>query len=83
MENSAAVAGLLWDSWLPASVRKLIASALPGGEEDAGRYRRQTAVRPVALPSCFCEVGCHEAGKYRPRLMLHAGSVGVLRCGQF
>ncbi|MFE9867834.1 HD domain-containing protein [Streptomyces sp. NPDC005506] len=30
LEDSAAVAGLLWDSWLPASVRKLIASALPG-----------------------------------------------------
>ncbi|WUJ18677.1 CRISPR-associated helicase Cas3' [Streptomyces sp. NBC_00390] len=35
MEDSAAVAGLLWDSWLPASVRKLIADALPSGVQDA------------------------------------------------
>ncbi|WP_447042229.1 CRISPR-associated helicase Cas3' [Streptomyces sp. DSM 118878] len=32
MEDSAAVAGLLWDEWLPASVRRVIAAALPGGE---------------------------------------------------
>ncbi|MFE9387570.1 CRISPR-associated helicase Cas3' [Streptomyces sp. NPDC007025] len=35
MEDSAAVAGLLWDWWLPVSVRRLIASGLPGGEADA------------------------------------------------
>jgi CRISPR-associated endonuclease/helicase Cas3 len=35
MEDSAAVAGLLWDSWLPASVRNLIAESLSGGDEDA------------------------------------------------
>ncbi|MEU1126071.1 CRISPR-associated helicase Cas3' [Streptomyces sp. NPDC005899] len=35
MEDSAAVAGRLWDEWLPLSVKKLIADALPGGAEDA------------------------------------------------
>jgi hypothetical protein len=37
MEDSAAVAGRLWDEWLPLSVRTLIATALPGGESDARR----------------------------------------------
>lgn len=34
MEDAAAVAGLLWDEWLPGSVRRLIGAALPGGEGD-------------------------------------------------
>ncbi|MFF9778469.1 CRISPR-associated helicase Cas3' [Streptomyces sp. NPDC013978] len=34
MEDSAAVAGLLWDWWLPANVRALISETLPGGAED-------------------------------------------------
>ncbi|MEU1278547.1 CRISPR-associated helicase Cas3' [Streptomyces sp. NPDC005805] len=35
MADSAAVAGKLWDEWLPRGVRRLIADALPGGEPDA------------------------------------------------
>lgn len=35
LEDCAAVAGLLWDEWVPASVRGLIAGVLPGGEADA------------------------------------------------
>ncbi|CAM5741547.1 hypothetical protein SHIRM173S_07834 [Streptomyces hirsutus] len=35
MEDSAAVAGLLWDRWLPVGVRRLVAEALPQGESDA------------------------------------------------
>lgn len=35
MEDSAAVAGLLWDQWLPLGVRRLIGEALPGGDQDA------------------------------------------------
>ncbi|WP_423247155.1 CRISPR-associated endonuclease Cas3'' [Streptomyces pratisoli] len=35
MEDSAAVAGLLWDEWLPESLRRLIAESLPDGEKDA------------------------------------------------
>ncbi|MFI9116977.1 CRISPR-associated helicase Cas3' [Streptomyces venezuelae] len=34
MEDCAAVAGLLWDRWLPWNVRRLIGAALPGGEAD-------------------------------------------------
>ncbi|MEV8634876.1 CRISPR-associated helicase Cas3' [Streptosporangium sp. NPDC051023] len=37
MADSGAVAGLLWDRWLPAQVRRLIAEALPEGEDDARR----------------------------------------------
>ncbi|MFE7277241.1 CRISPR-associated helicase Cas3' [Streptomyces sp. NPDC057623] len=35
IEDSAAVAGLLWDQWLPIGVRRLVAEALPQGESDA------------------------------------------------
>ncbi|MFD5425582.1 CRISPR-associated helicase Cas3' [Streptomyces sp. NPDC127084] len=34
MEDSAAVAALLWDEWLPDNVRSLISGALPGGPDD-------------------------------------------------
>ncbi|MFC8899483.1 CRISPR-associated helicase Cas3' [Streptomyces cinereoruber] len=34
MEDSASVAGMLWDHWLPWNVRRLIGEALPGGEAD-------------------------------------------------
>ncbi|MCK8679409.1 CRISPR-associated helicase Cas3' [Streptomyces lichenis] len=37
MADSAAVAGLLWDTWLPARIRALIAAVLPRGEADARR----------------------------------------------
>lgn len=53
MEDSAAVAGLLWDRWLPAGVRKLIAEALPQGEPDA---------RALAV----WLAGVHDVGKATP-----------------
>ncbi|MET9724480.1 CRISPR-associated helicase Cas3' [Streptomyces zaomyceticus] len=34
MEDSAAVAGMLWDQWLPWNVRRMIGAALPGGVAD-------------------------------------------------
>lgn len=34
MEDSAAVAGLLWDKWVPAALRTLVAEVLPGRELD-------------------------------------------------
>ncbi|MFD7446717.1 CRISPR-associated helicase Cas3' [Streptomyces sp. NPDC059909] len=34
MVDSGAVAGLLWDYWLPEAVRQRIGEALPAGEED-------------------------------------------------
>ncbi|MCX5398419.1 CRISPR-associated endonuclease Cas3'' [Streptomyces sp. NBC_00102] len=35
LDDSAAVAGRLWDEWLPRSVRAQVAEVLPGGEADA------------------------------------------------
>ncbi|WP_349775385.1 HD domain-containing protein [Streptomyces vilmorinianum] len=37
LEDSAALAGLLWDRWLPGGVRRLIGAALPGDEADGRR----------------------------------------------
>lgn len=34
MADSGAVAGRLWDDWVPASTRRLISAGLPGGESD-------------------------------------------------
>jgi CRISPR-associated endonuclease/helicase Cas3 len=59
MEDSAAVAGRLWDEWLPLSVRRLIASVLPGGEVDARRLAVWLAgVHDIgkATPAFACQV---------------------------
>lgn len=59
MEDAAAVAGLLWDEWLPASVRKLIGEPLPGGAEDARRLAVWLAgVHDIgkATPAFACQV---------------------------
>ncbi|MET9774647.1 type I-E CRISPR-associated endoribonuclease Cas2 [Streptomyces sp. NPDC006367] len=53
MKDSAAVAGLLWNRWLPAGVRRLMAEALPRGESDAR-----------ALAAWL--VGVHDIGKATP-----------------
>ncbi|MET8028999.1 type I-E CRISPR-associated protein Cse1/CasA [Streptomyces avermitilis] len=37
MADSGAVAGKLWDEWVPANVKALIAEVLPGGMDDARR----------------------------------------------
>ncbi|MFF9345399.1 CRISPR-associated helicase Cas3' [Streptomyces sp. NPDC014773] len=59
MEDSAAVAGMLWDQWLPWSVRRLIGRALPGGEAD-GRLLAVwlAAVHDIgkATPAFACQV---------------------------
>lgn len=59
MEDSAAVAGRLWDEWLPRSVRRLIAGALPDGEVDARRLVVWLAgVHDIgkATPAFACQV---------------------------
>ncbi|WUX57731.1 CRISPR-associated helicase Cas3' [Streptomyces sp. NBC_01431] len=59
MTDSSAVAGLLWDRWIPVSVRRLIAEALPGGEEDARRLVLWLAgVHDIgkATPAFACQV---------------------------
>ncbi|MFD3442363.1 CRISPR-associated helicase Cas3' [Streptomyces sp. NPDC058685] len=59
LEDCAAVAGRLWDGWLPAGVRRLIADVLPGGEGDARRLVVWLAgVHDVgkATPAFACQV---------------------------
>lgn len=59
MADSAAVAGLLWDRWLPRNVRWLISEALPDGERD-GRLLAVwlAAVHDIgkATPAFACQV---------------------------
>ncbi|MFD4415651.1 CRISPR-associated helicase Cas3' [Streptomyces sp. NPDC058476] len=59
MEDSAAVAGRLWDEWLPAGVRDLIARAFPEGEVDGRRLVVWLAgVHDIgkATPAFACQV---------------------------
>lgn len=59
MEDSAWVAGRLWEGWLPAGVRGLIAEALPGGEVDGRRLMMWLAgVHDIgkATPAFACQV---------------------------
>ncbi len=37
MEDSGAIAGLLWDNWLPAQVKALLSQGLDGGDEEGRR----------------------------------------------
>ncbi|PRX95417.1 CRISPR-associated helicase Cas3' [Allonocardiopsis opalescens] len=59
MADSGLVAGLLWDEWLPGQVRRLIATALPGGMDDARRLAVWlAAVHDIgkAAPAFACQV---------------------------
>ncbi|MFJ4585622.1 HD domain-containing protein, partial [Streptomyces echinatus] len=59
MEDSAAVAGLLWDFWLPANVQRLISEVFPGGEGDArGLVTWLAGVHDIgkATPAFACQV---------------------------
>ncbi|MGW1728532.1 CRISPR-associated helicase Cas3' [Streptomyces sp. NPDC002306] len=59
MEDTAAVAGLLWDEWLPAGVRRLISEELPGGEADGRKLAVWLAgVHDIgkATPAFACQV---------------------------
>ncbi|MEU7090076.1 CRISPR-associated helicase Cas3' [Streptomyces achromogenes] len=53
MEDAGAVAGLLWDRWLPVGVRALVAGVLPGDNADA---------RALAV----WLAGVHDIGKATP-----------------
>ncbi|WP_367431254.1 type I-E CRISPR-associated protein Cse1/CasA [Streptomyces celluloflavus] len=53
MADSAAVAGLLWDHWLPRNVKELVAEPLPEGEVDGRRL-------------CVWLAGTHDIGKATP-----------------
>lgn len=69
MEDSAAVAGLLWDRWLPVGVRRLIAEALPRGESDA----RSLAVWLA---------GVHDIGKATPAFACQVDQLADAMRGQ-
>ncbi|WP_249416517.1 CRISPR-associated helicase Cas3' [Streptomyces sp. TS71-3] len=63
MEDSAAVAGLLWDHWLPVRVRRVVAEALPQGESDA---------RALAV----WLAGVHDIGKATPAFACQVDQLG-------
>lgn len=59
MADSAAVAGRLWDTWVPDNVKALIADALPQGASDARRLAVYLAcVHDIgkATPAFACQV---------------------------
>ncbi|MFJ2028391.1 CRISPR-associated helicase Cas3' [Streptosporangium sp. NPDC087985] len=59
LADSGAVAGLLWDHWLPLQVRQVIAEALPGGADDARRMAVWLATTHdigKATPAFACQV---------------------------
>lgn len=59
MADSAAVAGKLWEAWLPGNVKALVADTLPEGEADARRLVGFLAgVHDVgkATPAFACQV---------------------------
>ncbi|MYR46301.1 CRISPR-associated helicase Cas3' [Streptomyces sp. SID5910] len=69
MEDSAAVAGLLWDQWLPVGVRRLIAEPLPRGESDA---------RALAV----WLAGAHDIGKATPAFACQVDQLADVMRGQ-
>ncbi|MFC0601003.1 type I-E CRISPR-associated protein Cse1/CasA [Streptomyces palmae] len=57
--DASSVAGTLWEDWLPASVRRLVAEPLPGGQEDAARLIRFLAASHdigKCTPAFACQV---------------------------
>ncbi|TDC73916.1 CRISPR-associated helicase Cas3' [Streptomyces hainanensis] len=59
MADSGAVAGRLWNEWVPGSVRRLVAGCLPGGEADARRLAVWLAASHdcgKATPAFACQV---------------------------
>jgi CRISPR-associated endonuclease Cas3-HD len=62
LDDSAAVAGRLWDLWLPAATRQLIAAALPDGDADGRRLAVWLA-------------GVHDIGKATPAFAVQVRSL--------
>ena len=59
MADSGAVAGRLWDEWVPRNVKQLVAACLPGGEQDARRLAVWLAAGHdvgKATPAFACQV---------------------------
>ncbi|RBM06983.1 type I-E CRISPR-associated protein Cse1/CasA [Streptomyces sp. PT12] len=60
MVDSGAVAGRLWDAWVPGQVRRLVAEALPDGEADARRlvvWLASSHDIGKATPAFACQFG--------------------------
>ncbi|WP_438828786.1 type I-E CRISPR-associated protein Cse1/CasA [Streptomyces klenkii] len=67
MADAAAMAGRLWDEWIPGNVRRLVAESLPGDEQDA----RLLAVWLAAV---------HDVGKATPAFACQVdGPAGRMR----
>ncbi|MFK0293904.1 type I-E CRISPR-associated protein Cse1/CasA [Streptomyces sp. NPDC090442] len=64
MADSGAVAVMLWESWIPRTVRELVAEALPAGDADA-----LTLVRFLA--------SAHDAGKATPAFACQVESLAA------
>ncbi|MGA5701748.1 type I-E CRISPR-associated protein Cse1/CasA [Peterkaempfera bronchialis] len=62
LADSAAVAGLLWDRWLPRNVKEMVAEVLPGGADDARRLAVWLA-------------GTHDIGKATPAFACQVDSL--------
>ncbi|MCL2464325.1 MAG: CRISPR-associated helicase Cas3', partial [Micrococcales bacterium] len=70
LDDTADIAGLLWDEWLAASARTSVARALPGGEDDARRLLTWLA-------------GVHDVGKASPAFAVQVGELAnrMVRAG--
>ncbi|MFE1957626.1 type I-E CRISPR-associated protein Cse1/CasA [Streptomyces sp. NPDC059479] len=69
MADSAAVAGKLWESWLPESVKRLMSEALPDGDKDGVRLVQFLAASHdtgKCTPAFACQVE-QLAGRMRDR----------------
>ncbi len=67
LDDSAAVAGRLWDEWLPGSVRRAVGAVLPGGVADGRRLVEWLA-------------GVHDIGKATPAFAVQMpGLAGRMR----
>lgn len=61
--DTHAVAGMLWERWVPHSIRRAVAEALPGGADDAERLVRFLAA-------------VHDAGKASPAFACQVEQLG-------
>ncbi|MCS0601588.1 type I-E CRISPR-associated protein Cse1/CasA [Streptomyces sp. LP11] len=69
LADSGTVAGLLWERWLPESVKRVVREGLPGGEEEAVRLVRFIAASHdigKCTPAFACQVE-ELAGRMRDR----------------
>ncbi|MBE1877456.1 CRISPR-associated endonuclease Cas3'' [Myceligenerans pegani] len=62
MEDSAAVAGRLWDRWLPAQLKRVLIDALPADDVGEGFPDGEAAARALLV----FVAGAHDVGKATP-----------------